>query len=93
MVKKSNLAEAFQKIIAEKPGEVKPDKTNELSKVIVSYIPPSRRGKLAISGSYDPEVKQQLKRIALDKDTTIQQLLCEALNGIFIKYGKPPIAK
>ena len=94
MVKKSNLAEAFQKVILEKTNEVRINEIKDVPQKVTSvYVPPSRKGKLAITGSYDPEVRQQLKRIAVDNNTTIQKLVCEALNDLFIKYHKSPIAK
>jgi len=45
-----------------------------------------------ISGHFDPAVSRQLKQLALDEETTVQALLAEALNALFEKYGKPPIA-
>ncbi len=54
--------------------------------------PPSRRGRKAIMGHFDPAVSRQLKQIGLDNDTTMQDLLSEALNDLFAKHGKPPIA-
>jgi len=33
-----------------------------------------------------------LKQLALEEDTTVQDLLAEALNDLFEKYGKEPIA-
>jgi hypothetical protein len=55
-------------------------------------VPPSRTGKRIVSGHFDPVVARQLKQIALDYDTTVQALLAEALNDLFTKYGKAPIA-
>ena len=57
-----------------------------------SIKPPSRTGTKAITGHFDPAVSKQLKQIALDEDSTIQALLAEALNDLFKKYGKSPIA-
>lgn len=57
-----------------------------------SQLPPSRRGKKALTGYFDPEVLRQLKVMAAAEDTTIQALLSEALNDLFKKYGKPHIA-
>ncbi len=57
-----------------------------------SKKPPSRTGTKAITGHFDPAVSKQLKQIALDEDSTIQALLAEALNDLFKKYGKSPIA-
>lgn len=39
-----------------------------------------------------PEVMRQLKMLAAERDTTQQKLWAEALNMLFSKYGKPPIA-
>jgi hypothetical protein len=55
-------------------------------------LPPSRLGKKAIAGHFDPAVSKQLKQLALEQDTTVQALLAEALNDLFDKYGKKPIA-
>jgi len=57
-----------------------------------SKVPPSRRGKRAIVGHFDPAVCKQLKQIALDQDKSSQALLAEALNLLFQSYGKKPIA-
>jgi hypothetical protein len=53
---------------------------------------PSRQGKRLVGGHFDPLVAKELKRLALDHDVTVQALLAEALNDLFIKYGKPPLA-
>ena len=57
-----------------------------------SKVAPSRRGKRAIVGHFDPVVCRQLKQIALDEDKSSQALLAEALNLLFQSYGKKPIA-
>lgn len=53
---------------------------------------PSREGKRAIAGFFDPDVSKQLKQIALDNDSSVQELLAEALNDLFEKHGKSRIA-
>jgi hypothetical protein len=53
---------------------------------------PSRHGKKALIGYFDPGVSKQLKRLALDLDSTSQDLLREALNDFFQKHKKPTIA-
>lgn len=35
---------------------------------------------------------KQLKQLALDLDKPMHDVLIEAVNDLFIKYGKPPIA-
>lgn len=53
---------------------------------------PGRAGKKPLIGYYSPECMRQFKQIVLDNSTTQQDLLAEALNDLFQKYGKPPIA-
>ncbi len=55
-------------------------------------VAPSRAGKKPITGFFDPEVSRQIKKVALDQDRTMQELLQEALNDLFRKYDLPPIA-
>ena len=51
----------------------------------------SRVGKASVTGYFAPEVRRQLRRLAVDRDTTIQALLGEALNDLFAKHGLPEI--
>lgn len=48
----------------------------------------SREGTVLIGGHFPPSVKQQLRMIAAEEDTTSQALLGEALELLFIKKGK-----
>ena len=52
----------------------------------------SRVGKASVTGYFAPEVRKQLRRLAADRDTTIQALLGEALNDLFAKHGLPELA-
>lgn len=55
---------------------------------------PGRASKTNITGYFDKAVKVQLKTIGLETgDRTIQTLLVEALNDLFVKYKKPEIAQ
>ena len=52
-----------------------------------------REGKKAIAGYFDPAVSLQLKQLGLEQnDKSVQDLLGEALNLLFVKYKKQPIA-
>jgi hypothetical protein len=53
---------------------------------------PSRHGKVAITQWVDPAVRKQLAQLGLDHDKTQAELAAEALNLLFEKYGKSPIA-
>ncbi|MEP7245381.1 MAG: ribbon-helix-helix domain-containing protein [Gammaproteobacteria bacterium] len=53
---------------------------------------PGRAGQTNVTGYFPPVVKRLLRTIAVERDTTIQDLLAEALNDLFAKYGKPEVA-
>ena len=55
-------------------------------------VPPSRKGRRGLLSYHDPVVIAQLKELALERDTTQQKLIAEALNLMFTKYGRPAIA-
>ncbi len=57
-----------------------------------SPIPRAPQGKVIIAGHFLPEVKTQLQKLSEQRKTSVQNLLGEALNDLFIKYKKPPIA-
>jgi len=52
----------------------------------------SRDGKSFIGGYFTPDVARQMRILAAEQDTTIQNLTAEALNHLFAAYGKPQIA-
>ncbi len=53
----------------------------------------SRVGKVSIGMWVDPAVRKQLAQISLDTDKDQNDLLVEALNLMFERYGKPTIAQ
>ena len=55
--------------------------------------PPSRVGKVGISGYFEPEVRVQLAIMAARQRKSQVELLAEALNLLFEKYGESPIAR
>jgi hypothetical protein len=54
--------------------------------------PPSRCGKRAITGYFSQPAFTQFKILAAERNKDGQALVEEALNDLFQKYGKPPIA-
>ena len=54
--------------------------------------PPSRVGKKPVTVYYGKEAHLQLKILSAEMDTSIQELHVAALNALFVKHGKPPIA-
>lgn len=87
--KKVNLAKVFKENESQQeesiPETVKSAPVNE-------NIAPSRRGKKNISGYFAPEVHRQLRVIAAEEDKNLQEILGDALNALFERKGKPPIA-
>ncbi len=82
---KRGLKEAAGKpapVVSEDPAEAVQD----------DGVAPSRRGKVAISGYYDPAVRKQLAILAVKQDKSQAALIAEALNLLFERYGEPPIA-
>lgn len=59
---------------------------------------PDRAGKTNITGYFDKPVKWELQELATERSralarkVTAQELLAEALNDLFKKYGRPEIA-
>lgn len=54
---------------------------------------PSREGTRLIAGHFPPSVAKQLKILAAEEETSVQDLLHEALDLLFIKKGKNTIQK
>ena len=53
---------------------------------------PGRVNTKLIGGHFAPEVSVQLRMIAAEDSTTVQNLLAEALDDLFVKKGKARIA-
>ncbi len=78
--------------VSEAPSSKSPEQHEGQGPRLLQAAAPSRAGKKPITGFFDPEVSKQIKKVALDKDRTMQELLQEALNDLFRKYDLPPIA-
>ncbi|HXZ03046.1 MAG TPA: ribbon-helix-helix domain-containing protein [Stellaceae bacterium] len=54
--------------------------------------PPSRSGQKQLAGYFSLEVVRTLKRLAVDRETTVQSLLAQAINDLFEKHGYARLA-
>ena len=90
MNKRANLAAALQ--TATRGGEAPPAPVTTATVTPIGSRAPSRIGKKTVAAHFDPAVSKQLKHLGLERDTSTQALLREAINDLFAKYGKPPIA-
>lgn len=55
-------------------------------------LAPSRRGKRNVSAYIEAAAAKQLRLLAVERETSTQALLEEALNDLFRKFGKSAIA-
>jgi Antitoxin-like ribbon-helix-helix len=53
---------------------------------------PDRDGRVPMPFWTGVAAKRQLRMLAAEQDTTQQALMAEALNLLFARHGKPPIA-
>ena len=85
MAKKPSLSEALNTAgkTTDKPVERTTPQKTKSEKTSGS----SRIGKKLIAGHFDPDVHRQLKQLSVSADTSIQDLLAEALDDLFQKHG------
>jgi hypothetical protein len=92
MAKKTSLTAALSDPAPEQPAQ----RTAPPSRV--APVRPDRENKTNITGYYDMPVKWELQDLAtersrrLGRKVTLQDLLAEAINDLFKKYGKAEIA-
>lgn len=88
---KTDLKDALQQSGGKLPPTEPETKEKETASVSRQQSP-SRIGKKPVTVYYGKEAHLQLKILAAEQDTTIQDLHEDALNALFVKHGKPPIA-
>jgi hypothetical protein len=67
-------------------------KPTKLSEEAKAASRPDRIGRVPLPFWATAPAKKQLRMLAAEKDTTQQDLMTEALNMLFEKYRRPPIA-
>ena len=88
--KKPSLSAALRD--ATRPTAVEPLSIEQLAKPMTITKPSGRMGLKTVSGHFDPAVSKQLRFMAIEQDSNVQDLLAEAINDLFVKHGKSPIA-
>ena len=56
-------------------------------------VPPSRQGKKGVTFYLEPPGWKELRNLSMDTETSAADLMVEATNLLFEKYGRPRIAK
>lgn len=72
--------------------------TSSVSELVVAASSPKpasngRQGTKLIGGHFAPEVSIQLRILAAEGGTTVQNLLAEALDDLFVKKGRGRITR
>jgi hypothetical protein len=67
--------------------------TPAASEASSSHHRPSRAGKRLIGGHFPPDTAKHLKILAAEEETSVQALLEEALELLFVKKGKGRIGR
>ncbi len=87
------MTNKFATALKKKPVEDKPQVRSKQGAKQPDSIRPSRIATKHVGGYYDPAVSKQLRRIALDEDSSVQSLLAEAIDMLFQSRKKPTIAQ
>ena len=99
MEKKKSLTAALAETPAQEPAtEAAPQAETARRAPSAAALRPDRAGKTNITGYFEKPVKWELQDLATERSrklarkVTTQELLAEALNDLFKKYGKAEIA-
>jgi hypothetical protein len=93
--KRPSLAESMRQAVRpepEAPAITPPLVSREAAlpppRPAVGFYAATRAGKKKVTAALDPAVHKQLKSLALERDTTTEALLAEAITDLFTKHGK-----
>jgi uncharacterized protein YbjT (DUF2867 family) len=98
MNKKKSLTDALSDPVPA-PVAAEPPAPRAAHRPLSSAGRPDRAGKTNVTGYFDKPVKWELQELATElsrasgRKITLQDLLAEALNDLFKKYGKPEVAR
>ena len=88
MLKKTSLTKALQQ--TSQQSDIQESIHTDMSDFQQPHIQGNaRQDKKIISGHFDPSVAYRIKRLALEREKSVQALLGEALADLFHKYSAP----
>jgi len=84
---------SLQAVLAREVAEIEPAKPAPAPQPEPKekFYRPSREGRRFLGGHFEPKVVRQVKMLAAEDDTTVQALLEEALDLLFVKKGRGKI--
>ena len=91
MAKRPDLSTSLRKAAGSRPVPTSAPPA-PASNSAAATVPPSRVGTVSLTVHVPPMVRDQLKRLALDRGTTLHALCGEAFNMLFAREGQPEIA-
>ena len=92
--KRPSLAESMRQAVRQEPeaqASVPPPLTSTVptARPAAGFYAATRAGKKKVTAALDPAMHKQLKGLAVERDTTTEALLVEAIGDLFAKHGKP----
>ena len=94
--KRPSLAETMQKVARPESAAARvPEPSSSVPHAAErpgSFYAATRAGKKKLTTTLDPAAHLQFRQLALELGKNGEALLVEAINDLFRKYGKPPVA-
>jgi antitoxin-like ribbon-helix-helix protein len=98
-MKRPSLAETMQKVARPEVPRPAPAPEQPASQLPANdrerphgFYAATRAGKKKLTAAVNPDVHRSFRQLGLEVGKGNESLLIEAINDLFIKYGKPPIA-
>jgi hypothetical protein len=93
--KRPSLAESMRQAVRPEPEAPAPVPAAPISpsaptaRPTAGFYAATRAGKKKVTAALDPAMHKQLKSLAVERDTTTEALLIEAIADLFRKHGEP----
>ena len=91
MARRADLSTSLRHAAGSRPGP-SPTPLAAGARSSSPAVPPSRVGTVSLTVHVPAIVREELKRLALDRGTTLHAICGEAFNLLFAREGKPEIA-
>lgn len=92
MNKRPNLAAVAAAAGSTRRRDAEPAPAPAMPEAREQATPRTRVGTKQIAAHFPEDVAWQLRALAVERKTTVQNLMAEALNDLFAKHGKPEVA-
>ena len=90
--KRPSLAESLQRAARQELPASESARSRLAASPAEGFYAATRAGKKKVTATLDPAMHKQLKGLAVERDTTTEALLVEAITDLFAKHGKQSIA-